>query len=145
MNDNPTTGTTDKLSEFIGREREKYADTNLFAFGLGQAHRYYRFLHIIISRYADVSAKFMENTERQLAISKAQGSGPIGAEHWRLTLEARDLQDQLHLEIESFCFQGDESRPVRAPSPAGSAMTAAALARAARPRAAARSRRAASA
>ena len=106
MNDNPTTGTTDKLSEFIGREREKYADTSLFAFGLGQAHRYYRFLHIIISRYADVSAKFMENTERQLAISKAQGSGPIGAEHWRLTLEARDLQDQLHLEIESFFLFG---------------------------------------
>ena len=77
----------DKLLEFIGRERERYADTNMFAFGLGQVSRYYRFLHIIYARYAELNARFMEDKERQMALSKEFGSGPIDPEMWKLIVE----------------------------------------------------------
>lgn len=96
----------DNLLEFIERERMRYEDNNTFAFGLGQVSRYYKFLSIIYARYAEVSAKYWENTQRQMEMSKVQGSRPIGPELWRLHLEARDLQDHLHLELESFFMFG---------------------------------------
>ena len=106
MSKGSTTATGDKLSEFIGRERMLYEDNNMFAFGLGQVSRYYRFLNIIYGRYTKLSAQFMENTQRQMEICKAQGSGPVGPELWRLHLEAQGLQDHLHLELESFFMFG---------------------------------------
>jgi hypothetical protein len=48
----------DKLLEFIECERTRYEDSNMFAFGLSQVSRYYRFLSIIYARYTEVSAQF---------------------------------------------------------------------------------------
>jgi hypothetical protein len=95
-----------KLSEFIGRERDQYEDLNMFAFALGQVDRYYRFLHIIHERYAELSARFVENTKRHMALSKELGSGPVGPEMWKLQVESRELGQRLHLEIESFFLFG---------------------------------------
>ncbi len=106
MTDETTDQSGEKLYEFIGRERDRYEDTNMFAFGLGQVSRYYRFLHIIYARYAELSKRFVENTRRKMEIIKAQGSGPVGPELSRLLLEGQDLQVRLHLEIESFFVFG---------------------------------------
>ena len=100
--------TMDRLHTFIGREREHYGgdDNNRFAFSLGQASRYYRFLHIVYSRYAEASARFIENSERVIEASQKQGRGPAGPELLKLHIEGRDLTDLLHLEYESFHLFG---------------------------------------
>lgn len=96
------------LLNFIRQEREHYAgnDNNRFAFSLGQASRYYRFLHIIYARYVEANARFMANIRRMTEIIKRQGGGPVGPEFQKLCDEGGALQDVLHLEYESFCLFG---------------------------------------
>ena len=96
----------DKLLEFIGRERARFEDSNVFTLGLGHVSRYYRFLNIIYGRYTELSAQCMENTWRQMELCKTQGSGPVGPDLLQLNIEAQGLHDRLHLEIESFFMFG---------------------------------------
>ena len=55
-----------KLSDFIGSERERFAnvDNNKFAMSFSQISRYSAFLDIILKRYEEVSSKFFENTKK---------------------------------------------------------------------------------
>ncbi len=96
----------DKLAQFIESEREVYEHNNMFALGLGQADRYYRFLHRVYARYLDLSPRVVDNVKRSMDIAKEQGNGPVGPELWESQMQGRELGEQLQLEIESFYLFG---------------------------------------
>lgn len=105
----PQTHRMDLLREFIGREREHYSrgeDSNRFAFSLGQSERYFRFLKIIYDRYRTANERFSDVTRRLLERTQERGSGPVDPELQTLFDTQVELQDLLHLEIESFYLFG---------------------------------------
>ncbi len=66
--------TMDRLHRFIVREREYYKGehNNLFAFSLGEASRYYRFLNIVYSRYVEVNTRYKYNMTRWMDAVKIE-------------------------------------------------------------------------
>jgi len=95
--------TRQKLSAFIGSERERFSNrhNNMFAMGFSQLVRYYEFLLIISQRHEEISREFLANT-RQLQSLVKSGTHKATEEQLALQVESRSLTTGLHLEIESF-------------------------------------------
>jgi hypothetical protein len=92
-----------KLSEFIGLERERFADedNNKFAMSFSQISRYSAFLDVILKRYEDASRQLFENT-RAFQETFSPGQNPVSSSQMALHEEGVRLTILLHLEIESF-------------------------------------------
>ena len=94
---------SEKLSELIGLERERFSTrhNNMFAMGFLQLVRYYEFLIIVFDRYKEVSERFVKNTQ-DLQATIEPGTHESTEDQLALREEARSLTTSLHLEIESF-------------------------------------------
>jgi len=92
------------LSEFVITERDAYVgkDSNLFAFSLGQAIRYYDFILIIVRRYEDISREIISHSTKMKALLSTASSGTATIEQMQLLEEMSRLSTLAHLEIESF-------------------------------------------
>ena len=90
------------LDDFIDTERNNYTtrDNNIFAFSLGQALRYYKFLLIVAERYKKTSKKMVTTVNKMMNFSIKPH--PMTTEEIRLMEEANRLTTLVHLEIESF-------------------------------------------
>jgi hypothetical protein len=99
----PASNNMTKLSDFIGAERERFAneDNNKFAMSFSQIYRYSAFLDIILKRYEEVSSKFFENTKATQA-AVLPGTHPMTGQLMTLHEEGIRLNIMLHLEIESY-------------------------------------------
>jgi hypothetical protein len=92
-----------KLGEFIGLERERFADedNNKFAMSFSQISRYSVFLDVVLKRYDDASQKLFQNTK---AIQETLLPGKHAASSDQMVLHEEGVRRTilLHLEIESF-------------------------------------------
>lgn len=94
------------LSEFIGNERRRFEcdDNNRFAFSFSKIVTYRGFLDIIIARFEPASRKFAVLLEENIQLARANPANgrPLGARELELLEEIGELQNHLHLEIETF-------------------------------------------
>lgn len=97
----------EEFSKFIGEERCLYAgdDDNRFAFSIGQAFQYYRYLILIKWRYEKESKEFIENT-KEIQAAIPEGHSKQSPKLKVLHEKSNELQITLHLEIESFYLFG---------------------------------------
>jgi hypothetical protein len=90
-----------QLSEFIGSERERFAneDNNKFAMSFSQISRYYAFLDVILKRYEDASKQLFLNS-KALQESLLSGQNPVSSGQMAPHEEGVRLTILVHLEIE---------------------------------------------
>ncbi|HTE40892.1 MAG TPA: hypothetical protein VK629_08675 [Steroidobacteraceae bacterium] len=96
--------TVPDFQKFIGEERLYYENdgTNLFAFSLGQAARYYSFISIILERYRLCGAEYEVETRTFAKLLQAAGSKELDAADLAMIEKSRRLSALVHLEVESF-------------------------------------------
>lgn len=89
-----------QLSDFIQSERVRFEVkyNNMFAFCFSEIQHYHDYLKIILARYEQASADFIEQSKKMMMPSPDQA----GEELWKLHIESVELTTRLHLEIESF-------------------------------------------
>ena len=92
------------LSQFVGTERERYADedNNRFAFSLSQASRYYRFLLIIAERHNAASRELIEITKQVNDFTRNSTGSRLTDEQQEILTKSLLLSTKVQLEIESF-------------------------------------------
>ncbi len=92
-----------QLSEFIGSERERFAeeDNNRFAMSFSQVSRYSLFLDVVLKRYDDASQQLFRST-KEIQATLLPGTHPVSTNQMTLHEEGVRLTILLHLEIESF-------------------------------------------
>jgi hypothetical protein len=92
-----------KLSEFIGSERERFAneDNNKFAISFSQISRYSAFLDVIFKRYEDASRLLFQKA-KAFQETLLSGKHPLADDQMALHEESFRLTILVHLEIESF-------------------------------------------
>jgi len=92
-----------KLSDFIASHRDRFdwKENNIFAFSWAKVTRRLEFLAVIESRYRELSAAFIANSEATRALAKP-GTHPVTAEQAALHQQGYQLGIQVHLEIEAW-------------------------------------------
>jgi hypothetical protein len=90
------------LKEVPGSDQAFGTNSIRLSFAFSQVSRYLRSLQLIVGRYQEVSRKFVDSTNRVMAMSQRKRNGDSFSEESAVFDEGRPLNDQLHLEIESF-------------------------------------------
>lgn len=94
------------LTEFIENERGRFESehNNRFAFSFSTIVTYRRFLDLIVARFEPVSVQYGAAVTEKLHLAQAQPANgrPLTPRELELLAEISELQDLLHLDIESF-------------------------------------------
>lgn len=92
-----------KLSDFIASHRDRFdwKENNIFAFSWAKVTRRLEFLAVIATRYRELSAAFIANSEAARALAKP-GTHPVTPEQAAIHQRGYQLTIQVHLEIEAW-------------------------------------------